>query len=65
MFTTGRKSEPKCPNCGGILYLDNDGYEEYFTCVGCAREWNKDLSARRITVKEFETRFGIKLVIGE
>ena len=61
MFTTGLKLNPKCPNCHGILYWDNDQYENYLVCLMCAREYNKDLILRRMTIKELNTRYDIRL----
>ena len=51
MFITGLKSEiryPKCPHCGGLFHLDNDGYEDYFTCIMCARQFSIDLNHRPV-----------------
>jgi len=32
----------RCPRCGGILYLDEDKYERYLTCIMCAREFERN-----------------------
>ena len=37
----------RCPHCGGYLYLDEDKYEKYFTCMVCAREYDLDGKPRR------------------
>ncbi len=47
---------PKCPHCGGVLFLDNDGY----TCLGCAREFDFNMMPRRMSPDELYNRFGIK-----
>lgn len=31
---------PRCPRCGGILTIEYDWYEQYYTCVICARGFN-------------------------
>ena len=31
----------RCPRCGGLLYLDEDKYERYLTCIMCAREFER------------------------
>ena len=60
MSIIGLKLKPSCPNCHGLLYVNDDGYEKYLTCFGCAREYNKDLTPRRMTIKELKSRHGIK-----
>ncbi len=45
---------PRCPHCGGILNTENDGYENYFTCLICAREFDLDLKPRRMTIENFK-----------
>ncbi len=55
---------PRCPRCGGLLYVNYDGYEKYLTCFGCAREFTFDMKPKRITPKEFKKHIGLKLTIG-
>jgi hypothetical protein len=35
----------RCPrlNCNGILDRENDGYNVYYTCISCSRQFDKDL----------------------
>ena len=40
----------RCPRCGGLLYLDEDKYERYLTCIMCAREFER--SPKRKMLKE-------------
>ena len=65
---TGTKSERKyhnCPRCGGVLYIDNDGYEDFFNCMDCSREFDLDMIPRRMSTIELKTRKGIKLTSAE
>ena len=32
----------RCLRCGGLLYLDEDKYERYLTCIMCAREFERN-----------------------
>jgi acetyl-CoA carboxylase beta subunit len=57
----GLKLDPKCPRCGGVMYCETDTYEEYLTCTHCAREFNINMSERRMSTKQFRKRFGINL----
>ena len=50
---------PKCHRCGGVLYSNSDGYADYYTCSACSREFNMDMSSRRMTTDEFKKRLGI------
>jgi len=52
---------PRCSHCGGLLFKDTDGYENYLTCCACARQYNFDKTARVMTLAELEDRYGIKL----
>lgn len=45
---------PGCPHCGGLLYKDNDDYEDYLTCFGCARSFNFDMKPRRIATLVYD-----------
>ena len=54
---------PKCPHCGSILRLENDGYENYLACFGCAREFDFNITPRRITPDELYNRLGIKRTV--
>jgi len=59
----GMKSERKyykCPRCHGLLFLDYDGYESYFTCIDCGRSFNLKGEPTRMTSKELKTIVGIK-----
>lgn len=60
MLKAGLKLKLKCPNCGGVCYQDTDGYEDYFTCIYCAREYNGDLTSRRMTPEQLKARYGIE-----
>ncbi len=55
---------PSCPHCGGLLSLENDGYEYYLDCCGCAREFDFDMNSRRMTTEELKRRMGITLTMG-
>ena len=50
---------PKCPNCSGLLYPENDMYENYLLCILCSREYNLDMTSRRMTPAELEKKTGI------
>jgi DNA-directed RNA polymerase subunit M/transcription elongation factor TFIIS len=50
-----------CPRCGGVLAKEHDGFETYYNCLGCAREFDTDLQARRMNPKELKNRHGIYL----
>lgn len=50
----------KCSHCGGLLNRDYDGYEKYFVCLTCSREYDLKGNVRRMSPKECEERFGIK-----
>ena len=39
---------PRCPRCGGLLQLGNDGYEDYLTCLMCARQFELNLTPKKI-----------------
>ena len=52
---------PSCPRCGGVLYKDYDGYEDYLTCFGCAREFDFNMIPLRMTKLELNSRYVIKL----
>ena len=54
----------KCPYCGSFLCLEYDGYDDYYTCIVCARQWDLDGKSRRMTPKELEKREGIHLTHG-
>lgn len=45
----------RCPRCGGMLYKDYDGYEFYWTCLGCARSF--DLGMKPIQQAIGDSRF--------
>ena len=60
MLKVGLKLLPSCPNCQGLLYVNDDGYEKYLTCLGCSREYNEDLTSKRMTPYQLESRYGIK-----
>lgn len=49
-----------CPNCGGLLQRDYDGYECYLTCLMCGQSYDLKGETMRMTPSEFEKRFGIK-----
>ena len=53
---------PRCPHCGGVLYVDCDGYEEYYTCFGCARSFDFAGKPTRMTGTELLKTKGIKLI---
>ena len=57
----GLKLKPKCPNCGGFMYYDNDIAENYLVCACCAREYNLDMTSRRMTPQELKNLTGISL----
>ena len=68
MFITGLKSEiryPKCPHCGGLLYVDIDGCEKYLTCLMCARKFDFDMEPKIMTPRMLDSRYGIKLTHAE
>ena len=50
---------PKCPNCSGLLYPENDMYENYLLCIMCSREYNLDMTSKRMTPAELEKKTGI------
>ncbi len=52
---------PNCPNCGGLLFVEDDSYGEYLTCLGCAISYNLDMTPVRMTPEELYARYGIKL----
>ncbi len=52
---------PSCTHCGAILYSDNDGYENYFTCSGCAMGFDLNIKPRAMTPLELKSRYGIGL----
>ena len=52
--------QDRCPHCGSILYIDYDGYEDYLACFGCAREFDFNITPRRMAPDELYNRFGIK-----
>ena len=52
---------PRCLNCGGAVCLDYDGFEEYYTCINCSRQFGLDMKPRRMTPIELKSRYGIKL----
>ncbi len=53
---------PRCSRCGGLLYLDYDGYEHYLTCFECAHSFDLDNKPMRVTQRELEQQRGIKLI---
>ncbi len=47
---------PKCPHCGGWLFLDWDEDGNYLTCLNCAREYDLARKPRKpLVVSEAET----------
>ncbi len=52
-----------CPHCGGVLIQDFDGYDNYLTCLMCAREFDLNMCPRRMTKETFDwfMQFGKKL----
>ena len=60
MLKAGLKLKLRCPNCGGACYRDTDKYEDYFICISCAREYNRDLTPRRMTIEQLKSRYGIE-----
>ncbi len=39
-----------CPNCSSNLFSpQTNGCEDFYTCMMCAREWDKDLNPIRDT----------------
>ncbi len=53
-----------CPHCGGIPYLDNDGYENLIVCSACAREYNPQMIPLRMQPQQFSSFYGLKLSTG-
>lgn len=51
----------RCPHCGSVLLPEYDGYEDYQTCMMCAREYDLDGKPRRMPQVEFKQRYGIRL----
>ena len=45
-----------CPNCGGRLCIDFDGYENISVCAVCGREFDSHLRPCRMTPQEFKNR---------
>jgi len=44
----------RCPNCGSLkLDPSNDGYEDFYTCGICSRQFDKDLNPLRKTIERF------------
>ncbi len=56
---------PKCPHCSGVLYPDTDGYEKYLNCMACARQFHFDMTSRRMTLSELNSRYKIHLTGNE
>ena len=52
---------PRCPRCSGILSLEADGYERYYNCLSCAREFDFNMIPRRMMPAELKDRTGIDL----
>ena len=68
MYTIGAKSDKeflRCPRCGGVLLVEDDGYELYLNCMGCAREYNQNLTPRRMTIKQLTVNRNIKMIEGK
>ena len=42
-----KQKYPDCPRCGGLLSLDIDGYEDFLTCIMCARQFELDLNPKK------------------
>ena len=64
MSTVGmtlRRKYPDCPRCGSLLYLGNDGFEKYLTCLTCSREFGLDMRPRIMTREELFSRYGVGL----
>lgn len=53
-----------CPNCGQRLFKASDEHDNYLTCPACVREYNYDLSPRRMTINELTERTGVTFVNG-
>lgn len=51
----------RCPNCSGLLHRENDGSEDYLSCLICSREFTLDLIPRRMSAEELAKNFGIRL----
>ncbi len=47
---------PDCPHCGGRLYPEDDGYEDYLVCLYCAREFDFNLTPKRMTPSELRNK---------
>ena len=57
----GMRFAKPCPNCGGLLHQENDGREDYLSCLICSREFSLELKPRRMDVEELKKNFGITL----
>ena len=56
MSITGLRLDKKCPNCGGMVWGESDGYENYYTCVHCAKQFDLQMKSRSMTPQRlFET----------
>ena len=55
-----------CPRCGGRLIVDWDGYNKYYTCIYCAREYDLELKPIRISLQKglTNTRGRAKIKVG-
>ncbi len=51
----------KCPHCGGMLFMEWDGYVYYYLCIVCSRQWELNGKPRRVTPRELEEQEGIAL----
>lgn len=49
----------KCPHCGGLLYFDDDGYEQQYTCIMCARTFSLTGRPKGMTPSELSRRLVI------
>lgn len=65
MFKTGIQSRVRCPNCGSACYFNNDLYENYYTCISCAKEFDMDMKPRRLTAEGLKRKTGIGLTSQE
>lgn len=49
-----------CPRCNGVLVRQITPNDEILTCLICSREYNIDMTPRRMTVKEMQQRYNIR-----
>ncbi len=48
-----------CPRCGGLLYDNYDGLDDYKTCLACGREFDLNMTSRAMDFRTFYKRYGI------